>query len=602
MSWQKKLAQTITIIIFVALLIGTALPSRQQLFPERDLANQKELSLAKYGFYLQPDDKEAEINFKHISPDLDPKLENIAAQIASMGASVSIVDFDNDGWDDIYFTNSKTGSLNALYRNMHNGKFENLASELGLADLNQKGTGASMGAVWGDYDNDGYKDLLLYKWGKPELFHNIGGKKFVNITAGCGLPEWVNANSAIWFDFNNDGLSDLFIGGYFSEKYDLKNLKTTKIMPESFRYANNGGRNYLLENLGNGKFKDVTDQYGLTSTKWTLAAASADFNGDGYPDLFIANDYNVNELYINDKGKKFTETGRQSGIGNIPKSGMSVSFGDIDNSGLLGIYNTTITENGILIQDNNYWKPEKTESNSAYPKFVNLGQIAGINNAGWSYGSQFGDLNNDGFTDLYVANGFISAKKNTSYWYDYSKVTGGNSSIIEDAANWPDMKGKSQSGYEQNKVWLNQGNGTFEDVSNEVCPYATYDSRAVAMADLWNTGSLDVIVANQNNVPLIYKNDLQNNNHWIELDLQGTVSNADAIGAKVIVEWEGGKQTQTVTAGLGFASQNSRRLHFGLGKSTKVKKIFIYWPSAIVTDIADPQIDKLHIIKEKKGK
>ncbi|MEO8962008.1 MAG: CRTAC1 family protein [Ginsengibacter sp.] len=602
MSWQKKLAQKITIIIFVALLIVTALPSRQQLFPERDLANQKELSLAKYGFYLQPDDKEAEINFKHISPDLDPKLENIAAQIASMGASVSIVDFDNDGWDDIYFTNSKTGSLNALYRNMHNGKFENLASELGLADLNQKGTGASMGAVWGDYDNDGYKDLLLYKWGKPELFHNIGGKKFVNITAGCGLPEWVNANSAIWFDFNNDGLSDLFIGGYFSEKYDLKNLKTTKIMPESFRYANNGGRNYLLENLGNGKFKDVTDQYGLTSTKWTLAAASADFNGDGYPDLFIANDYNVNELYINDKGKKFTETGRQSGIGNIPKSGMSVSFGDIDNSGLLGIYNTTITENGILIQDNNYWKPEKTESNSAYPKFVNLGQIAGINNAGWSYGSQFGDLNNDGFTDLYVANGFISAKKNTSYWYDYSKVTGGNSSIIEDAANWPDMKGKSQSGYEQNKVWLNQGNGTFEDVSNEVCPYATYDSRAVAMADLWNTGSLDVIVANQNNVPLIYKNDLQNNNHWIELDLQGTVSNADAIGAKVIVEWEGGKQTQTVTAGLGFASQNSRRLHFGLGKSTKVKKIFIYWPSAIVTDIADPQIDKLHIIKEKKGK
>jgi hypothetical protein len=164
------------------------------------------------------------------------------------------------------------------------------------------------------------------------------------------------------------------------------------------------------------------------------------------------------------------------------------------------------------------------------------------------------------------------------------------------------MKGKSQSGYEQNKIWLNQGNGTFEDVSNEVCPYATYDSRAVAMADLWNTGALDVIVANQNNIPLIYKNDLQNNNHWIEFDLQGTVSNADAIGAKVIVEWEGGKQTQTVTAGLGFASQNAHRLHFGLGKSTKVNKVFIYWPSGEETDIADPQIDKLHIIKESKEK
>ncbi|HET7119312.1 MAG TPA: CRTAC1 family protein [Hanamia sp.] len=602
MIWQKKLAQIITIIIFVALLIGTALPSRQKKFEERDLAKQKELSLKKYGFYLEPDDKEADINFKHSSPDLDTKLKNIAPQIASMGASVSIVDFDNDGWDDIYFTDSKTGSLNALYRNMHNGKFEDVASEMGVADLNEKGTGASMGAVWGDYDNDGYKDLLVYKWGKPELFHNIDGKKFVNVTAGSGLPDWVNANSAIWFDFNKDGLLDLFIGGYFSEKYDLDNLTTTKIMPESFRYANNGGRNYLLENMGNGKFKDVTDQYGLTSTKWTLAAASADFNGDGYPDLFIANDYNVNELYINEKGKRFTEIGRQSGIGNIPKSGMSVSFGDIDNSGLLGIYNTTITENGILIQDNNYWKPESGQTNSSYPKFVNLAQIAGINNAGWSYGSQFGDLNNDGFTDLYVANGFISAKKNTSYWYDYSKVTGGNSSIIEDAANWPDMKGKSQSGYEQNKIWLNQGNGTFEDVSNEVCPYATYDSRAVAMADLWNTGVLDVIVANQNNIPLIYKNDSGNNNHWIELDLQGTLSNADAIGAKVIVEWDGGKQTQTVTAGLGFASQNSHRLHFGLGKSTKVNKILIYWPSGEVTDIANPQIDKLHIIKESKEK
>ena len=602
MSWQKELAQIITIIIFVALLIGTSLPSRQKLFQERDLAKQKELSLEKYGFYLEPYDKEANINFRHSSPDLDPKLENIAPQIASMGASVSIVDFDNDGWDDIYFTDSKTGSLNALYRNMHNGKFEDVASEMGVADLNEKGTGASMGAVWGDYDNDGYKDLLLYKWGKPELFHNIDGKKFVNVTAGSGLPAWVNANSAIWFDFNKDGLLDLFIGGYFNEKYDLENLTTTKIMPESFRYANNGGRNYLLENMGNGKFKDVTDQYGLTSTKWTLAAASADFNGDGYPDLFIANDYNVNELYINDNGRKFTEIGRQSGIGNIPKSGMSVSFGDIDNSGLLGIYNTTITENGVLIQDNNFWKPESQPTNSTYPKFVNLAQIAGINNAGWSYGSQFGDLNNDGFTDLYVANGFISAKKNTSYWYDYSKVTGGNSSIIEDAANWPDMKGKSQSGYEQNKIWLNQGNGTFDDVSSEVCPYATYDSRAVAMADLWNTGALDVIVANQNNIPLIYKNDLGNHNHWIELDLQGTLSNADAIGAKVIVEWEGIKQTQTVTAGLGFASQNSHRLHFGLGKSTNVNKVLIYWPSGEVTNIADPQIDKLHIIKESKEK
>ena len=211
---------------------------------------------------------------------------------------------------------------------------------------------------------------------------------------------------------------------------------------------------------------------------------------------------------------------------------MCVSFGDINNKGVVGVYNTTITEDGILIQDNNYWEPQSNQNN-AYPRFVNLGQISGINNAGWSYGAQFGDLNNDGFMDLYVANGFISGKKETSYWYDYSKVTGGNSNIIEDARNWPDMNGKSQSGYEQNKIWLNRGDGTFEDVSNKVCPYVTYDSRAVAMADLFNTGKLDVIVANQNDIPLVYKNELQSDNHWVKFELEGSGGNLDAIGAVI---------------------------------------------------------------------
>ncbi len=601
MNWRKKIPKKITIIIFAGLLIGTAIPSRKKLLHPGE-ARQKELALKNYGFYLEPVNSASGINFQHLCPQLDTKLKNIEAQIASMGASVSIVDYDKDGWADIYFTNSRTGSQNALFHNMHDGKFENVAAQMGVANLNKDGTGVSMGAVWADYDNDGYQDLFLYKWGQPELFHNVGGKHFLNVTAGSGLPKWVNANSAIWFDFNNDGLLDLFTGGYYKEGFDLSHLSTTKIMPESFRYANNGGRNYLLENMGNGKFKDVTEGCGLNSTKWTLAAAAADFNGDGYPDLFIANDYNVNELYINDKGKKFTEIGRQSGIGNMPKSGMSVSFGDINNTGILGIYNTTITEKGILIQDNNYWQPESQQTGNPYPRFVNMARLAGINNAGWSYGAQFGDLNNDGNMDLYVANGFISAKKGTSYWYDYSKVTGGNSSIIEDAVNWPDMKGKSQSGYEQNKIWLNKGDGLFEDISNDVCPYVTFDSRAVATADLWNNGALDIIVANQNNIPLVYKNDLQNPNHWIEFDLQGTLSNADAVGAKVLVEWNGKKQIQVVTGGMGFSSQNQHRLHFGLGNNSKVDQVAIFWPSGQKTSLANPQIDKLNIIKESKTK
>lgn len=603
MTRPKGLFKILTIALFVTLLAGSALVSHIAAFQDDEHHHpfDEQSALKKYGFCLEPEDNRSiGINFRHECPELDPKLNNIAPQIASMGAAVSIVDVDNDGWNDIYFTNSRTGSSNVLYHNLHNGKFEDIAPQMGLADVNQKGTGVSMGAVWGDFDNDGFEDLFLYKWGKPELFHNIGGKKFVNITEGSGLPDWVNANCAIWFDFDNDGKLDLFLGGYYNENIDLSHITTTKIMPESFRYANNGGRKYLFKNLGNGKFKDVTAEYGLTSTKWVLAAGAADLNGDGYPELYVADDYNVDELYINQKGQRFIERGKQAGIGNIPKSGMSVSFGDINDNGTLGIYTTNITEPGVLIQGNNYWQPKTASGGS--PSFVNLAQLSGIENAGWSYGAQFGDLNNDGYMDLYAANGFISGKKGTSYWYDYSKVTGGNASIIGDAANWPDMQGKSQSGYQQNKIWLNNSSGLFEDVSDKVCPYTTFDSRAVAMADLWNRGVLDVVVANQNNVPLIYKNNSQNANHFLDVDLHGTLSNADAIGAKVELDWDGKKQMQIVSGGIGFSAQNQHRIHFGIGKTTKADRIIIYWPSGKVYTMENPTIDQLHVITENETK
>ena len=603
MTRPKGLFKILTIALFITLLAGSALVSHLAAFQDDNHNHpfDEQAALKKYGFSLEPQDNQSiGINFHHECPELDPKLNNIAPQIASMGAAVSIVDVDNDGWNDIYFTNSRTGSPNALYHNLHNGKFEDIAPQMGLADVNKKGTGVSMGAIWGDFDNDGFKDLFLYKWGKPELFHNEGGKKFTNVTEGSGLPNWVNANCAIWFDFDNDGKLDLFLGGYYNESIDLSHITTTRIMPESFRYANNGGRKYLFKNLGNGKFKDVTAEYGLTSTKWVLAAGAADLNGDGYPELYVADDYNVDELYLNEKGQRFVERGKQAGIGNIPKSGMSVSFGDINNTGALGIYTTNITEPGVLIQGNNYWQP-KTAANGT-PAFVNLAQLSGIENAGWSYGAQFGDLNNDGFEDLYAANGFISAKKGTSYWYEYSKVTGGNASIIGDAANWPDMQGKSQSGYQQNKIWLNNSNGLFEDVSDIVCPYITFDSRAVAMADLWNRGVLDVVVANQNNVPLIYKNHPQNTNHWIDVDLHGTTSNADAIGAKVELDWDGKKQMQIVSGGIGFSAQNQHRTHFGLGKATKADRLIIYWPSGKIYTMQNPPIDQLHVITENETK
>ena len=555
----------------------------------------KETALNKFGFYFQEVSRQSGVNFTHHSPKLDPRIDPILPQIASTGASVSVCDFDNDGWNDFYVTNSCFGYKNALYHNQRDGTFIDVAESMGVADLNKEGSGVSMGAVWADYDNDGYEDLLVYKWGKPELFKNEQGKRFTNVTDKSGLPGWINANSAIWFDYNSDGYVDLFIGGYFPEDIDLWHLKSTKILTESFEYSQNGGRNYLFKNTGKGTFIDVTAETGLTSTRWTLAAGAADVNRDGYPDLFIANDYGINEFYFNEKGIKFHENGESTLIGLSPKSGMNVSFGDVYNKGQFGIYVSNITEEGILLQGNNFWVPIGEKGKNLY---ANLAQQDGIEAGGWSYGAQFGDLNNDGFIDMYVANGYISGKKGTSYWYDYSKVTGGNKAIISDIKNWPAMKGRSQSGFQKNRIWLNDGSGHFNDVSKYVADNESFDSRSVAMADLWNRGVLDVIVANQNNRLLVYKNTVNIENHWIAFELEGTRGNRSAIGAMVELYWDSKSQLQIISGGIGFSSQNQRRIQFGLGKSSKVDKAVISWPDGKQQILQNPEADQLIKIKE----
>jgi hypothetical protein len=553
-------------------------------------------ALSRYGFFLEEVSHSAGIDFVHHAPTLDRKLAPIMPEVASMGASVSIVDYDRDGWPDIYVVDSREGGKNALYHNLRDGTFKDVAQELGIADVNRPGTGVSMGAVWGDYDNDGYEDLLLIKWGRPELYHNDQGRGFTRVSEQAGLPSWINANTAIWFDYDGDGLLDFFIGGYYSEDIDLWHLTTTKIMPESFEYAKNGGRKYLFHNLGNGRFEEVSEKLGINSRRWALAAGAADLRGTGHPDLFIANDYGVSELYFND-GMRFHEVGEQTGIGFAPKSGMNVAFGDVLNRGGFAIYVSNISEEGILIQGNNLWVPKEGTAGESL-KYENLARDFGVELGGWSFGTQFGDLNNDGNLDLFVTNGYISLDKNRSYWYDFAKVAGGNSSIIADATNWPAFDGRSLAGHQTKRVWLNDGAGRFADVAQAVGVTETYDGRAVALADLWNRGVLDVVVANQNGPLLVYKNTVMPENAWIEFDLEGTKSNRSAIGAQVALYWGGQLQLQEVSGGSGFAAQNQRRLHFGLGKNERVEKAVIRWPSGKIQRIDDPAVRRLHKIKE----
>ncbi|MCS4174298.1 CRTAC1 family protein [Salinibacter ruber] len=560
-------------------------------------------ALERYGFVLENVAAEVGIDFRHQAPDLDSSLAHIMPEVAQAGASVSITDVDQDGYADLYVTNSKRDTRNALYRNQGDGTFTDMAPELGIAALNRPETGTSMGSVWGDYDNDGDEDLFVYKWGRSALFRNDGDEGFTRVTDRLrGLPDWMNANAAVWLDVNRDGHLDLFVGGFYAEDVNLWDLESTRMMPESYEYATNGGRNYLFLNQGDGTFTEVADEWGLTGTRWTLAAVASDLNGSGYPDLFLANDFGADQLYVNEGGEGFREASRASNVGSVPKSGMNASMGDVMNQGVQALYVSNLTEEGVLVQGNNLWMADSVSGNGT-PAFENLAGTMGVAKAGWSYGAQFGDLNNDGWQDLFVVNGFYSGETRDSYWYDFSKIAGGYESIIEDAANWPAMEGRSLSGHQQTRIWLNDGAGQFQNVAPAVGGASTHDGRAVALADFQNQGVLNAVVANQRGPVEFYRNTVDPQHDWIAFELEGTESNRSAIGARVMLHWTDAqgtphRQLQQVHGGSGFGSQNQRRPHFGLGPDPTVEKVVIRWPLGTTQTLDAPDTNTIHRVTE----
>ena len=606
---MSALVKQLICVLVLGVLLGAVLLLRER-GADGPTLEEKE-ALDRYGFSLREVSKKSGIDFTHEAPaKLDGKLDHIMPIIASMGASVSVVDFDRDGWLDLYVVNSREGSKNRLYRNKRDGTFEEVADKLGIADLNRDGTGVCMGAVWGDYDNDGFEDLFVYKWGRPELYHNEPDPKdptkriFRNVTDKANLPKWANIGSAVWLDYDGDGKLDLFLAGYWRDDLNLWDIPDTRIMCESFEFANNGGRKYLLRGKGDGTFEDVTEKAGIKSKRWTLAVSAGHLTGGRYPDLFLANDYGVSEVYANKDGKEFVEIGKNCEIGSRPKSGMNVTFGDVFNRGRLAVYVSNITEAKQLVQGNNLWVPRRGTQGEEL-KFDNLAGSLGVERGGWSWGAQFGDLNNDGLLDLYLTNGYISTGKKDSYWYDYSLIAGAFKGIIVDAKNWPPMKGKNLSGDQQKCLWLNR-NGKFVDIARAVGVTDTHDGRAVALADLGNRGALDVIVANQKGPLLLYRNTVAKDNQWIQFDLRGTRSNRSAIGARVVLHWKNkgdglvNEQLQEVSGGNGYASQNMRPLHFGLGKDPIIEKAVIIWPTGQKQTLESPKANTRHKITEPK--
>jgi hypothetical protein len=297
--------------------------------------------------------------------------------------------------------------------------------------------------------------------------------------------------------------------------------------------------------------------------------------------------------------------GRETGVGFAPKSGMNASVGDVLNQGRFAIYVSNISEEGILLQGNNLWVP--TGEQGGLPRFENMATAMGVDIGGWSFGAQFGDLNNDGNVDIYLVNGYVSASREESYWYDFSKIAGGHELVIADAKNWPPMGRRSLAGYQQKKVWVNDGSGRFLDVAPMVGVDDRHDGRAVALADLGNRGMLDVVVANQRGPLLLYRNEVEPGRDWIAFDLEGgcrpeaaagSCTNRSAIGAQVTVHWNGGLQVQEVAGGSGFCAQNQRRLHFGLGPGAAVEKVVVRWPSGRTGELLAPPANRVHELKE----
>lgn len=535
----------------------------------------------------------AGITFVHRRPTFDRKIANVEPHVAAVGAGVAVTDFDDDGWPDLYFTNSRFGAPNALYRNRGDGTFEDVAQAAGLAHLNRPGEGVCMGSVWGDFDNDGREDVLVYRYGYLALFKNVDGRRFRDVTATAGLRRWVNSNGAIWLDYDRDGLLDLYVTAYFRSDVDLWHLGTTRIMHNSFEFATNGGKNLLFHNLGGGRFEDVTDRMGVGSTRWTLAAAAADLNDDGWPDIYLANDYGPEELYLNERGRRFTLT--TAGLESESKSGMAVALGDVYNRGRLDVFVTNISAPGFLFQNNNLRLNLMTERGT----FRNVADAA-VADAGWAWGAQFGDLNNDGSNELFVANGFISADSSRNYWYAMSKIAGAHARLFEDASTWPAFGTASLSGFERSRVYLLRGLAGWIDVAQAVGVHDRYDGRAVAVADLGNSGAIDVIVANQDQPAILYRTEPDRANHWIAFRLVATRSNRSAIGAEVILDATGVTQRRVVDGGMGFASQNDRRPHFGLGAAEWADRVVIRWPSGTVQALSHLAADQLHTVVEPR--
>lgn len=487
-----------------------------------------------------------------------------------MCGGIAVFDYDNDGRLDIFFTNgadmpsmkkSDPSYYNVLLHQKADGTFEDVTAKAGLAgqDLD-----FNFGVAAGDYDNDGYTDLFIASAGRNALYHNNRDGTFSDVTAASGIggkPAKTLSVVAAWFDYDNDGLLDLIVSNYtfWTPEIDIRCTMNDKdYYCDPRRYPSVPHR--LYRNLGNGKFADVTERTGFNQAPGKgMGISIADFNDDGWQDIFIANDTMPNSLFINQKGKSFEDIGLQSGVAYNENAQTGSSMGcdakDYNNDGKVDIFYNNLMGQiwGLLV--NRGSETFELVSHATRVKRLSLP------NSGWSNG--FIDYNNDGWKDIYSANGDVDQVNEKSAQHD---------TMFENA------KGTA-----------------FDDVSAEMGKdfLRVGYQRGSAFADLNNDGAMDIIVTSLNESPRILMNSGDSGNHWLMLRLTGHKSARDAIGAKATVTMASGRKLYNhVAVSVGFMSSSDRRVHFGLGAEAKIAAVDIVWPSGIRQRLANVEADR----------
>jgi len=528
---------------------------------------------------------------KHTNRSFKNPYAHIMAGYTALGASAAVADYDGDGYEDVFVTDSMEGGKNHLYHNNGNFTFTDVAEKAGVANGNDAHN-ASSDSLWLDFNNDGRPDLLIVRFGQNQLFENLGGGKFREVTKQAGLLGYKNAITAIAFDYDHDGFVDLFVGSYF-QPVNVFQPETPRFFPESFETANNGGGVTVYHNNGNGTFTDVTEKLGFKLSGWTLDLGHADANNDGWDDLYIACDFGTDRFFVNNCDGTFTDI-TEKAIGFDTKKGMNVDWGDYDNDGFLDIYVTNITDD-YMREGNFLWH------NNGNLTFTDVARETGTHDTGWGWGGKFFDYDNDGWLDLYVVNGWVSAGKD-SYVPDIFTMVTKPGIDFADARNWPPMGNKSLSGYQKKRLFHNEHGTGFKDEAARHGVDSVRDGRGIAVADFDNDGRMDLFIANANSEPNLYRNTQTTGNYWAQFLLEGTKSNRGAVGAQVRVTAGGKTLLSFVNGGNGFGAQSTARVHFGLGAASTIDRVEIRWPSGLKQVLEKLSANHIYKIQEGKAK